>query len=134
MTSENDRQQYNTKNYDWVIFAQSGPLEGLSYPVTETILIGRAIDCDLAIMSPHMSRHHAQIEIQDGVLSIEDLESANGTQVNGEPIKGKQVLNHGDVVQFQNIAFLVKESLNRARSANSSMSQTTLVRAPGGAE
>ena len=59
----------------------------------ETVVLGRPrqgvhVDIDL---SPDLrvSRPHARISIADGHYWIEDLGSANGTELDGEPIKGK---------------------------------------------
>jgi hypothetical protein len=65
--------------------------------------IGRDASCDLAI--PHMtvSRRHAQLErTKDGWL-ITDLESTNGTRVNGWRVRGKIPVRVGDVVSFGNL-------------------------------
>ena len=65
--------------------------------------IGRDASCDLAI--PHMtvSRRHAQLErTKDGWL-ITDLESTNGTRVNGWRVRGKVPVRAGDVVSFGNL-------------------------------
>ncbi len=59
------------------------------------ILIGRAPDCDLSLRDTRASRHHARIHARDGVLVLTDLDSTNGTRVNGQRIR-EVVLGHGD--------------------------------------
>jgi pSer/pThr/pTyr-binding forkhead associated (FHA) protein len=63
----------------------------------ERIIIGRGEDSDLLLPNISVSRHHAQILFDDGVASIEDLESSNGTMVNGKPTTGT-VLSSGDEI------------------------------------
>lgn len=62
--------------------------------------IGRDASCDLAIPDMTVSRRHAQLErTRDGWL-ITDLESTNGTRVNGWRVRGKVPVRAGDVVSF----------------------------------
>jgi hypothetical protein len=65
--------------------------------------IGRDASCDLAIPDMTVSRRHAQLErTRDGWL-ITDLESTNGTRVNGWRVRGKVPVRAGDVVCFGNL-------------------------------
>jgi FHA domain/Domain of unknown function (DUF1707) len=65
--------------------------------------IGRDASCDLAIPDMTVSRRHAQLErTRDGWL-ISDLESTNGTRVNGWRVRGKMPVRAGDVVSFGNL-------------------------------
>ena len=65
--------------------------------------IGRDASCDLAIPDMTVSRRHAQLErTKDGWL-ITDLESTNGTRVNGWRVRGKVPIRAGDVVSFGNL-------------------------------
>ena len=55
------------------------------------VVIGRADNCDVILNSGSVSREHAEINKQtDGTYSIKDLNSTNGTFVNGSKIKGLQ--------------------------------------------
>ncbi|HEY3880443.1 MAG TPA: DUF1707 and FHA domain-containing protein [Trebonia sp.] len=62
--------------------------------------IGRDASCDLAIADMTVSRRHAQLErTADGWLLC-DLESTNGTRVNGWRVRGKVPVRPGDLVSF----------------------------------
>ena len=62
--------------------------------------IGRDASCDLAIADMTVSRLHAQLErAADGWLLC-DLESTNGTRVNGWRVRGKVPVHAGDLVSF----------------------------------
>jgi ABC transport system ATP-binding/permease protein len=58
------------------------------------ILIGRSPDADLCLNHPMVSRHHALLErLPSGKLRLTDLESINGTSVNGQRLKAPTVLS-----------------------------------------
>jgi hypothetical protein len=62
--------------------------------------IGRDASCDLAIADMTVSRLHAQLErTPDGWL-LSDLESTNGTRVNGWRVRGQVPVRVGDIVSF----------------------------------
>jgi pSer/pThr/pTyr-binding forkhead associated (FHA) protein len=61
-----------------------------------TMTIGRDPTCDLHLDNRALSRRHAQIEKRGAAIWVRDLESQNGTFVNGERIGEPQALNGGD--------------------------------------
>jgi pSer/pThr/pTyr-binding forkhead associated (FHA) protein len=62
--------------------------------------IGRAQDNDLVISDARVSRYHAHISLDDGICMLTDLESGNGTFLNGERVDGRRLLRPGDVVRI----------------------------------
>ncbi|MEM1333677.1 MAG: FHA domain-containing protein [Actinomycetota bacterium] len=69
-----------------------------SWPVGERLLIGRHGSCDLVLDVPRLSRRHAEIVERAGRFGIRDLDSSNGTTVNGTPIDDEVWLRSGDVI------------------------------------
>ena len=66
----------------------------------KTIRIGRAIDNDIVIEHPSVSRHHLELFYDgEGNVFLTDLNSANGTFVNGQRIKGSVQLKPNDIVK-----------------------------------
>ncbi|MEJ2734447.1 MAG: FHA domain-containing protein, partial [Anaerolineae bacterium] len=59
--------------------------------------IGRSRDSDIHVAAERASRRHARIELQQCVYVILDLDSANGTFVNGQRIS-RQALSNGDEI------------------------------------
>ncbi len=113
--------------YDWIISVETGPLSGLSFGVDESVTLGRALDCDIAIVTPHVSRQHAQLAVEDGQLYAEDLGSSNGTIVNGKRIEARQALHHEDELRLHDIVFRISESITRPNSERQAMNETTFV-------
>jgi hypothetical protein len=56
----------------------------LTSPVT---MLGRGTDCDLRLVDPGVSRHHAELRVEDDQVVLVDLGSTNGTFVNGAPVR-----------------------------------------------
>ncbi len=77
----------------------SGKYQGGEFPIEESrpIVIGRSSDLDMVLVEEMVSRRHAQIEMRNGVITIQDMGSTNGTFVNGEKIQSA-VLREGDRV------------------------------------
>lgn len=67
-------------------------------------LVGRDHDCAVRVDSATVSRHHARIVVAGGQVTVEDLESKNGTQVNGQRVERPVALKHGDVIQIGSVA------------------------------
>ena len=86
--------------------ADSGPERGQVIAVKEKILIGRALECDISILEPGLSRRHAELDLIGEELTLKDLGSSNGTYVNGDKID-EVVLKDGDVLQFFKVRFIV---------------------------
>src|SRR6516165_8996455 len=78
----------------------------------ETI-IGRRHDCDLRILSSQVSRRHCLLSIHDGYLTVEDLDSVNGTLVNGKRVAGKQPLRPGDRLEVGPLRFTVEYEITQ---------------------
>ncbi len=71
------------------------------YPLDSAeISIGSAPDNDLAIAETTVSRHHARLYRRLGKFRITDLESTNGTFLNGRRLRGSAPIRPGDEVRF----------------------------------
>ncbi|NLF23641.1 MAG: FHA domain-containing protein [Lentisphaerae bacterium] len=70
------------------LIVSEGPDKGRTLAVPpQGARLGRASDNDIALSDPILSRHHCRLDIEDdGALRVTDLDSANGTLVNGAPV------------------------------------------------
>ena len=64
------------------------------------MVLGRTAETDLQLTEGHASRRHARLFIAEDAVWVEDLNSANGTFVNGAKITGKVKLSSGDRLRF----------------------------------
>src|SRR5438309_1584538 len=60
-----------------------------------TAIVGRAPDCDISVRDILLSRHHCKLELIGSTWTLVDLESKNGTHINGQPV-GRHPLLDGD--------------------------------------
>ena len=75
-------------------------------------VIGRLPDCNLRIESKALSRHHAQININDGLVTVKDLGSTNGTFVDGKKITEEVVLKNGQTLRVGPLETTVQISVD----------------------
>ncbi|MFO0580007.1 MAG: sigma 54-interacting transcriptional regulator [Polyangia bacterium] len=79
-------------------------------PAVGTVIIGRAPDATLRLEDQSASRHHARVDLGPGGALLYDLESRNGTRVNGELLTGAHTLRAGDVVTLCNATLVFQRS------------------------
>ncbi|MBL8910058.1 MAG: FHA domain-containing protein [Archangium sp.] len=80
----------------------SGEAEDFSFEGGEARL-GRTADNDIVIKDPSSSRSHARVYEEEGRHFVEDLKSANGTKLNGKPVKAPIELKSGDKVSIGDV-------------------------------
>ncbi|HID62831.1 MAG TPA: FHA domain-containing protein [Anaerolineae bacterium] len=78
----------------------AGVGEGREFKLRAKATVGRAPDNDIILEDPKVSRHHAVIAFTEERYSITDLESANGTFVNGIRIRESHPLRAEDVISL----------------------------------
>jgi pilus assembly protein CpaF len=89
------------------IAEKSGSTSVLDFDADE-VTIGRHGDNSLMLTKGHVSKHHAVISLVDGELQVEDLDSTNGTFVNGRRIHGMQRLRPTDKVYLGDYALSIE--------------------------
>ncbi len=98
-----------------------GPLEGTVVALeTAEFSIGRHPSNSMAIRDPSVSRRHCILRrLADGSVRITDLESRNGTFVNGLPVQ-ERILEHGDEIRLgsSRLLFLVRQQEEELPSAS----------------
>jgi hypothetical protein len=65
----------------------------------DRVVFGRLQGCDMCLADANVSRRHAELLLIDGDWYLQDLESTNGTMLNGEPVTRAR-LRDGDVVEI----------------------------------
>lgn len=73
---------------------------GSSYTLSDTLTVGRISDNDIAMPNDtFMSSHHARLELRPDGAWLVDLNSTNGSFVNGQKVTGDRSVRKGDRIQ-----------------------------------
>ena len=82
----------------WLVMRR-GPLPNQIFQLEAALVnIGRDLANDIAIRDGQVSRYHLRLSLQGQYYYLEDLDSANGTRVNGSPVSRRTRLNDGDII------------------------------------
>ncbi len=88
-----------------------------AYPlVKDQTTIGSAPDNDVAIDHKSVSRRHAVIVRRLGGFAVRDLDSTNGTRINGRRAPGTRRIRPGDELEFGSVRFAVMNSPRRGHA------------------
>lgn len=84
-----------------VLMVSEGELIGQRWTLAkDETLIGRGNDSDIVLPERQVSRYHLKIHYRDGRYLLEDLDSKNGTFLNGQQVKGTVSIQDGDEIQI----------------------------------
>jgi pSer/pThr/pTyr-binding forkhead associated (FHA) protein len=89
-----------------VLLKKNGSHKTFPLPSSVTV-IGRRHSCDLCIPLTSVSRRHCQLNHDDGILKIRDLDSRNGTHLNGKRIK-EAAIQAGDSIKIGSLTFVLQ--------------------------
>ncbi len=96
----------------YVLEVMSGPLDGKTWSFEREITIGRddTVAGACITIDRYISRKHARLYEEDGDLRLADLDSRNGTRIDGRPVASPQTLTVGQ-------AFMVGRTTLRVTKA-----------------
>lgn len=89
-----------------IIHLPNGTNQTFEFTSWRTV-IGRSRSCDLTLVSSQVSKSHAAIEVVEGVISIRDLGSRNGINVNGIPINRQKELKADDLILLGDVELTI---------------------------
>ena len=93
-----------------------GPGSGTEFEIEQAAILGRLDSNDIPVHDPKASREHAKIYKQGLKYSVVDLNSSNGTFVNGDQIT-KKALEHGDRITIGKVTMLFENPDEEALKA-----------------
>src|SRR5262245_52282052 len=102
-----------SRNMEARLVAIAGPLEGAAYAVEGELTIGREKSNRITVDDRVLSRRHCVIRGQEGKYELQDLNSSNGTYVNGLPVS-TQGLKSGDQIKAGESLFVLLEGAEEA--------------------
>lgn len=111
----------------WIVRVLSGPQKNQVFPLKPGVnIIGRGPSCQVILSSQRVSKQHAKVTVTGDKLLLEDLNSRNGSMVNGVKVQQK-LLNLGDQVSIDEFVLEVAQLdeaqlLQRLQAASPSVS------------
>lgn len=99
---------------EWRLLPTHSKLESKQFVIAPSAVIGRSKACQFSIPYRLLSREHARLQVENGLLILEDLNSANGCFVNGERVSATE-LKDGDSVAFAKLVFTVKSPVMKVQ-------------------
>ncbi len=82
----------------WLVMRRGPLLNQLFRLESAVVNIGRDLANDIVIRDAQVSRYHTRLTLQEQDYFAEDLDSSNGTRVNGAQISGRVALRDGDLL------------------------------------
>jgi pSer/pThr/pTyr-binding forkhead associated (FHA) protein len=120
------------------LVARGDPFKGQRFPIKVPVInIGRADYNDVVLPHDSVSTVHAKLQRREGVWVLVDLDSTNGTFVDGERVTGEAPITPGALVRFGGIGMMFESSDDTVDPAKGS--STRMLKAvklppkPGGA-
>ena len=96
-----------------VLVICNGGFEGMEYELaSEETIIGRNPTTDITLLDENISREHSIIlrDSDTGTYSIEDLQSTNGTKVNGKRVRSADLQPEDEIeIGHTRFRFLIRE-------------------------
>ena len=96
----------NANPYGQLVVTSSGmpgvPV-GKVFPLTPVTIMGRSPDTDIALNDTFLSGEHARLELRSGTWMLEDMNSTNGTYLNGFEVRTATEVHDGDIIRVGRI-------------------------------
>jgi pSer/pThr/pTyr-binding forkhead associated (FHA) protein len=93
-----------------VVTAGPPELSGIRIPLDSVVRIGRSSELELVIADDFVSTLHARIVPAPGGPLLEDLNSTNGTMLNGRKVTDATLLTAGDEIEVGTVTLKVSRS------------------------
>ncbi len=94
---------------------RNGARKGERFWFERGVLLGRGPLADLELKDPAVSRRHALVSWAEERCFVSDLQSGNGTYVNGERVRDPVQLGEGDEVRVGSTCLEFRKSVERGR-------------------
>ena len=93
------------------LIVRKGQLKGHRFPIRVPIVnVGRAEYNDIVVPDPSVSSAHAKIQLREGIWMVVDLDSTNGTFVDGDRVSGDAPIAPGAVLRFGEISVVFEST------------------------
>ena len=70
--------------------------------------VGRSADAEVSLRDPEVSRQHACFQSRNGIVYVDDLQSRNGTFLNGKRVTEAIEVREGDAIDVGTTRMMVR--------------------------
>ena len=110
----------------YMLIVIHGSEQERAYEITDNVItIGRDSSCQIRLNDSTVSRHHARITLNGDTLTIEDLDSNNGTFLNGLPVTTNR-LRVDDIVTLGKVELQLRQATNMPSMSSKSSASGVL--------
>lgn len=88
----------------------SGDRRGTAHAIEKELVIGRGADADIVVKDARASRKHLRVWPEEGAFFVEDLNTTNGSVLNGAPLQGSRRLANGDELFVAGLTLVFRAS------------------------
>ncbi len=106
--SENVREEPKGQRLTLVVNSDSYRNKQIDVRINGSIIVGRSDLCDVFLPDACLSRQHFAIEFDDDSFYVMDLDTTNGTVLNGALLKNKRRLENGDKISIGSLNIVVR--------------------------
>lgn len=96
------------KSFTLEIRTKGNKPEEMSFTMNGSFIIGRSQICNLYLDDKKMSRQHIALEWENGEMYVSDLNTTNGTMLNGTRITDRQRLSKGDTIAAGSVEMTIR--------------------------
>jgi two-component system, NtrC family, response regulator AtoC len=100
-------------SYAYLLVLEGDSSRMVPLPVDGEVVIGRAETARLRLVDSKVSRRHARVVMSDGEATLVDLDSQNGTFLNGDKTRGSRALMGGDTIAICDAVIVYHASARR---------------------
>ncbi len=99
------------------LIVKFGNDRGREFPLSDrSVTVGRALEADIVLNDPSVSRRHFEIHYRDSRWVLRDLGSVNGTRVSGQRVQGEIVLEEGAQIEAGQTLLAFTSDMERTRA------------------
>lgn len=99
----------STARDGWLVVERSEDLEtGLRYDLFGGVTLGRSAEADVSFTDRYASGLHARLYPRGDRYFLEDMDSTNGTRLNGRPVTGEEELIDGSRIEIGDTTFRIE--------------------------
>ncbi len=113
------------------LIVKRGPNRGIVYTFAESkVTLGRDYTNLIHLVDQTVSRHHAELTFEDGEWRLKDLDSRNGTTLNGKPVSHADVQSMDEIGVGDVLLTFVDSEAAKSVSPETSADHTRVIEAP----